>query len=77
MNRAFSVVFGFVLAFFHLVFIVVLSFVLTNSKWDMAVPTALLMGVGYVLVVGVACTLLAIREHLETLIAQRSPPAEL
>ena len=71
MNKAISQGFGMVLNIAHAFMILIVLMIATLGKSPyIAIGT----GIGYIFMVGISCTLIAIREHLETLIAQRSPP---
>ena len=71
MNKAISQGFGMVLNISHVLMVLVVVVIATLGK---SPYIAIGIGIGYLFMVGISCTLIAIREHLETLIAQRSPP---
>ena len=73
MNKAISQGFGAVLNVMHVIVIIAIV-VATAAGGIPGLFIGLGVGVLYLFLVGLACTLIAIREHLETLIAQRSPP---
>ena len=73
MNSAVSKLFGGILNVFHIA-VIVACFVLFNevtNKQDLFIVLG--VAVVYVMLVGVVCTLLAIRENLDALVAIQSP----
>lgn len=73
MNTGISRGFGIVLNILHIVTMLVLIFL--TSVGSVGFLVAIAAGIGYLFIVGLACTLIAIREHLETLIEMNRKPA--
>ena len=74
MNSAVSKLFGAIMNLFHVAVIILcfgMFFSVSNNPNVMLVVLAVI--VGYVMLVGIVCTLLAIRENLEALVAIQSP----
>ncbi len=68
MNLLISKIFGGVLNVMHVVVAIVMVLVFLTSAKETTVYILLGASIGYICFVGVACTLIAIRENLETLI---------
>ena len=76
MNSAVSKLFGGILNVFHIAVIAVCFAFFNESANPNAFFIVLAVIVVYVMLVGVACTLLAIRENLDALVAIQSPKRE-
>ncbi len=77
MNSAVSKLFGGIMNLFHVAFIVFCFFLFFNESRNPNVIFIVIASiVVYVMLVGVVCTLLAIRENLEALVAIQSPKQE-
>ena len=72
MNKGISQGFGMVLNIMHIAAILAVVMIATIGQSTLIAIGA---GIGYLFVVGLACTLIAIREHLETLIEIARKPA--
>jgi len=68
MNKFMSQAFGVLLNIMHVIVAIVLTFTVFRSSSDMVTGVAILSFVGYVFLVGIATTAIAIRENLEELI---------
>ena len=68
MNLLISKIFGSILNILHVVVAIGMTLVFFSSTKPTTVFILLAASVGYVCFVGVVCTLIAIRENLETLI---------
>jgi uncharacterized membrane protein YjjP (DUF1212 family) len=77
MNSAVSKLFGGILNVFHIAVIAACFVIFFNESANPNVFFIVLaVIVAYVMLVGVVCTLLAIRENLEALVAIQSPKRE-
>jgi hypothetical protein len=68
MNKFMSQAFGVLLNIMHVIVAIALTFTVFRSSSDMVTGIAILSFVGYVFLVGIAATAIAIRENLEELI---------
>ena len=77
MNSAVSKLFGGILNVFHIA-VIVACFAFLNESANHPNAFFIVLGVSvvYVMLVGVVCTLLAIRENLDALVAIQSPKRE-
>ncbi len=68
MNNLISKIFGGILNVVHVIVALVMTISFFTSAKETTVYILLAASIGYICFVGVACTLIAIRENLETLI---------